>query len=97
MIYAFVFPLVGGTLPFLVFAFTPASIYPGTLPQNMQHSAIATFTLGSLAKGVLDIYGTSSDFIKFYWMAGGILTAAGIILYVFQLVFKKKPNTERSA
>lgn len=90
MIYAFVFPLVGGALPFLSMALYRCRRLPGRLPLNLYHSGIATVTLGSILEGVLAIYGTSNDLIKFYWYIGFGLIAAGILLYGLEWMRGKK-------
>lgn len=75
MIYAFAFPLVGGTLPYML---------PGVTwnPGSMYHAGIATLTVGSIVKGVLEIYGTTNGLTAVYWLAGGILTAVGVARFL---------------
>lgn len=80
MIYAFAFPLAGGTLPFLMIALSQTKKYPGAVAGNLYHSGIATLTVGSILRGVLDIYGTTNCLLGFYWIVGGALTIAGIIV-----------------
>jgi len=81
MIYAFAFPLVGGTLPFWLLARKDNVKYPGAVARNLYHSGIATFTVGSIIRGVLDIYGTTNVLSGFYFGAGGIFVLAGVILF----------------
>lgn len=81
MIYAFGVPLVGGTLPYLVIGLSRRKRYPGIVAKNLHHAGIATLTVGSVLQGVLDIYGTTNDLIRFYWVVGAALTFAGIINY----------------
>ena len=66
MIFAFAFPLVGGTLPFFVIALSHAKKYPGIVARNLYHSGIATLIVGSIVHGVLDIYGTTNHLLSFY-------------------------------
>ena len=76
MIYAFVFPLAGGTLPFLALAlFGPRKPVAGSL----YHAGIAALTISSILRGVLDIYGTSNHLIKGFWILGIVLTVIGAI------------------
>lgn len=91
MIYAFAFPLVGGCLPFFLLGMwsyigdNTHPIYlqpPGTLCRNLHHSGIATLTVGSIIRGVLDIYGTTSYLSKIYWIVGIAFLLSGIILYI---------------
>ena len=89
MIYAFAFPLVLGTLPFLIFGLKPCSKYPIRSVRCCYHATIATATIGSIIKGVLDIYGTSSNLLWVYVYASAIMFAASIVLYLVQ-IFRKK-------
>lgn len=90
MIYAFVFPLAGGTLPFMSMSRFGCRRLPGRLPLNIYNAGIATVTVGSIMKGVLDIYGTTNDLLGFYWYIGFGLLAAGVILYLLRIISAKK-------
>lgn len=79
MIYAFAFPLVGGTLPFLAMDLFHWKKYPSAIATNLYHSGIATLTVGSIIQGVLEIYGTTNSLCGIYWIVGGILVIMGII------------------
>ena len=79
MIYAFVFPLAGGVLPFLMMAVLQIKRYPDVWFRNLYHSGIATLTAGSIVRGVLEIYGTTNSLTRFYWWAGAILITAAIL------------------
>lgn len=81
MIYAFAFPLVGGTLPFWLLARNGRGKYPGTVACNLYHSGIATLTVGSMIRGVLDIYGTTNKLSGYYFSVGGLLVIIGVILF----------------
>ncbi|MBO5070842.1 MAG: hypothetical protein J6C37_10865 [Roseburia sp.] len=90
MIYAFAFPLVGGTLPYLVIGLSRRKRYPGILAKNLYHAGIATLTVGSVLQGVLDIYGTTNSLIRFYWVVGAVLILIGIISYLmYPVVFER--------
>ena len=82
MIYAFVIPLAGGALPFLAVAMGHIGRFPGRISRSLYHAAITTFTIGSIMKGVLEIYGTTSALLPAYWIAGGLLTAGAVILNI---------------
>ena len=82
MIYAFVIPLAGGALPFLAIAMGHIRRFPGRISRSLYHAAITTFTIGSIMKGVLEIYGTTSALLPAYWIAGGLLTAGAVILNI---------------
>ena len=78
MIYAFVFPLAGGTLPFLAISLFRKR-YPGAVARNLYHSGVATLTVGSIVQGVLAIYGTTNRLTGLYWIVGVILVVSGIV------------------
>ena len=84
MIYAFGFPLVWGVLPFLLIGRFCASPYPCSLSRNFYHAGIATITVGSIVRGVLDIYGTSNVRIKTYWGVGIVLIVASVVVFIRQ-------------
>lgn len=81
MIYAFAFPLVGGTLPFWLLARKKTVKYPGAIARKLYHSGIATFTVGSIIRGVLDIYGTTNKLSGYYFLVGGVFVLVGVILF----------------
>lgn len=83
MVYAFLYPLVGGTVPFLVLALFSRK-FPGYSSQLVYHCAIATLTLGSILRGVLEIYGTANVLTVCYSWAGWGLAAAGLLLCFFE-------------
>lgn len=80
MLYAFMFPLVGGALPFLGLAFCSLPL-PGRVSCNLYHSGIAALTIGSLFEGVLKIYGTTNRLVVVYWLLGAAELFGGLILY----------------
>jgi len=79
MIYAFVFPLVYGTLPFMVLSLEKIKKYPNAIARNLYHSGVATLTIGSTVRGVLDIYGTTNTLSDYYWYVGIVLIVIGVI------------------
>lgn len=91
MLYAFVLPLVGGTLPFFGMAYCRVPV-PNKASRNLYHSGIATLTIGSLFKGALEIYGTTNRLISVYWILGTLLILIGLILY---FVCSKEKNENK--
>ena len=86
MIYAFIYPLCGGCLPF-----TALSLF-GKVSVNLwvkcfYHPGIATLTVGSIVEGVLEIYGTTNTLTQVYPIVGWILIGVGVALYIGQCVF----------
>ena len=82
MIYAFAIPLAGGALPFLAVAMGHIGRFPCRNSRSLYHAAIMTFTIGSIMKGVLEIYGTTSALLPVYWIAGGLLIAGAVALNI---------------
>lgn len=95
MIYAFLFPLAGGTLPFAAMSVYGRGRIPGRLTRNLYNAGIAALTMGSIMEGVLEIYGTTNDLLQIYWFAGFSLIGLGILLYIIGLFTAKKSNPRR--
>lgn len=83
MLYAFVFPLAGGVLPFFLLAFS-AFRMPGRTAFNLYHPSIASLTVGNLVQGALEIYGTTNRFVCVYWIAGAAFCLSGLFLYIIK-------------
>lgn len=81
MLYAFVFPLAGGTLPYFAISLSGGRHVPGRLAANLYNSGLAALTMGSIFQGVLDIYGTTNGLTAVYWLVGAGLAATGSALY----------------
>lgn len=90
MIYAFVFPLAGGTLPFLLFSLFQFAYFPRKTARQFYHSGMAALTTGSLVQGVLDIYGTTNALVDYYWIGGGVLTLCGVAGFLWPNIRKYK-------
>lgn len=82
MLYAFLIPLVGGTLVMFLFDYMCKKTMPGMLIFDLYNSGIITLTIGSVLKGVLDIYGTSNMLINVYWISGALLIVVSVFLYL---------------
>ena len=93
MIYAFAYPLVGGTLPFLGIAVFGVKKLPCFISRNLWHCGIATLTIGSIFNGVLEIYGTTNSLSIVYTICGIPLCASAAVVCV--LDFFKKRNNEQ--
>ena len=80
MIYAFVFPLAGGAFPYPLMYMLNSKLFH--VP-NIYHFGIATLTVGSIMQGILDIYGTTNEFVRFYWYVGAAeIVIGGVVLAV---------------
>jgi hypothetical protein len=84
MIYAFVFPLVGGVLLFLLMGMGKLFINSSAVSCNLYHAGIATLTIGSILTGIVEIYGTTNTLIRIYWMAGTFMILGSLLLCMAQ-------------
>ena len=92
MLYAFAFPLVGGVLPALILSLYPPEKSPWPLAAWLYRSGIAALSVGSVIRGVLDIYGTENVLTTWYWYTGFGLCALGAVLYAISLIRKCNPT-----
>ncbi|MEA4973623.1 hypothetical protein SDC9_87682 [bioreactor metagenome] len=92
MLYAFAFPLAGGTLPLYALALGKSKYLPERLAWNLYNAGIAAFTVGSIFKGVLDIYGTTNALVHVYWYLGTTLCGTGFLLYLYGILAFRKKN-----
>lgn len=81
MLYAFLFPLILGVLPCLVLVCKHAPL-PSGICLNAWNSGIACLTVGSLFRGALEIYGTTSRFSPVYFCAAVPLLVTGIFAFL---------------
>ena len=79
MILSFLFPFIG---LLEIFVIMNQKLAIKILSHNLFKASILTFTLGSILKGVLDIYGTTNRFIIVYLLLGLILFLLSIITYL---------------
>ena len=80
MIYAFAIPLVLGALPYALALYRQR--YPGRAFLGIWNAGIAVLSVGSVMRGVLDIYGTTNALIVVYPVAGCILLTLGVLLLI---------------
>ena len=81
MMYAFLFPLIGGALYNLIlYCFSRLSLQRG-LSLIFYNTGIAALTIGSIVRGILDSYGTDNILANVYWYAGAILVCLGVVFY----------------
>ena len=90
MVYLFMFPLVGGVIPYAILGLTPRTRCPSRVATRLYNSGVATLSVGSCVKGVLDIYGTTSVYMPVYWVAGIILATIGLAMYIIGYGSKRK-------
>ena len=83
MIFAFLIPLIGGSVIFLILYILKIN-NTNILAINCYHSLIATLTIESIIKGILDIYGTTNYLLNCYIYAGITLTIITFILLIIK-------------
>jgi hypothetical protein len=82
MTWMFLYLLIGGGIGyFLMERFIPGVVNAGgyQLFFNLYNSGLATLTVGSFLKGILEIAGTNSPYTIVFYITGGLFTAAGLI------------------
>ncbi len=94
MLYAFVVPLVAGTLLSHLLELFCRRRMPGRLAVLLYNFGIATLTVGCIFQGVLEIYGTTNRLMAAYWVAGVALLLIGAGSYAGAMllsVFRERP------
>ncbi|MBQ8164745.1 MAG: hypothetical protein IJZ94_02905 [Clostridia bacterium] len=86
MIYAFLFPLIGGALVWSIIGKAEKLKMPGGAVRNLYHSGIASFTVGSIFNGIIEIYGTESVFVYVYMITGIVLFVSSIIIFLIDFI-----------
>ena len=96
MLYAFIFPLILGILPWLMIAMDDRYFigegFPKQMTGNLWGAGITTLTVGSILHGVLDIYGTTSTITKYYFIAGAVLIVTALVINIIRKE-KQEPGT----
>lgn len=84
MTFLFLWPLILGFIPGILFYLFPGFRKPGMLSGNLYHSGVAALTVSSMLRGVFDIAGNSSDYQQWLMAIGFILLTGGIITYILR-------------
>ena len=72
--------------------------FPGSLELNAWGSGIAAMTVGSIFRGVLDIYGTTNKLVIVYPVVGTVMMTFGLVSFIMGKVtihraaMKKQPD-----
>lgn len=93
MTWMFLYPLLGGALIYLIGWWRVSSIihFPVyRFAYNSYNSGIATLTIGSFLKGVLEIAGTNSPYLAIFSGAGGLFIAIGMTIFIILAVKRQK-------
>ena len=93
MILAFLYPLLGGLVPAMLLLFAKEERQPGEWSRSLWAAGIASLTLGSLFRGVLEIYGTTSRLSAVYPALGWTLLALGLLAWAMERLRRRvKPS-----
>lgn len=93
MTWMFLYPLLGGALFYLIIELFLNKIKHASkyrLFYNFYNSGIAILTVGSFLKGILDIAGTNSPYVLFYFVTGWVCVACSLLVLASQFVLQKK-------
>ena len=75
-------PVCLGIVPFLgIYLFELC--LPSRIVTQLYASGVMTLTVGSIMRGVLDIYGTTNSMLVLYLYAGTALCTAGTVAFVY--------------
>lgn len=95
MMFGFVIPLVFGLVPYTLLFFFNKETNPSEIVSDLYNAGVATLTLASLYKGVLDIYGTTRYLhLGILSISGTTLILAGITIYLVTFILRKR-NSNR--
>ena len=83
MSYAFVFSLVLGIVGFIVFGWLNLE---NRIAFNLYNAGIATLTVGSILRGIIDIAGADTIYPAYYFLVGTAFVAIGGLMVVYQWI-----------
>lgn len=85
MTWMFLYPLLGGTLIFILSALLPEVTHREgyRIFYNLYNSGIAALTVGSFMKGIFDIAGTSSRYVMAFSITGILFLLSGLVILVY--------------
>lgn len=87
MSYAFTFSLVLGVVGFMVIGWLKLD---NRIALNLYNAGIATLTVGSVLRGILDIAGADATFPIYYFIVGAVFAAVGGLIYFFQWIERNR-------
>lgn len=89
MSYAFVFSLILGVVGYVIIGRLNLE---NRIAFNLYNAGIATLTVGSLLRGILDIAGADSAYPIYYFVVGTIFAMIGSLLFFYQWTLTKSNN-----
>lgn len=87
MDFMFLYPILGGTLVFLLLALVLAKLPPklrrlSRIAYNLYNSGIAAFTSAAMLTGIMEIAGTGSEWIIYMKGFGFVVMATSIVYQI---------------
>ena len=82
MTWLFLWPFALGVLPCLILHLGKGLPRPNRVTINVYNSGVAAITVSSLLRGIFEIAGTASPLQTGLWIAGLVMTGAGIVFYL---------------
>ena len=85
--FAFLFPLIGGTLLYLFLCMLNSF---KKWPYNFYNAGIATITVGSILRGVNEIAGADTLYYMWFYLVGIIFIVLALILLLIEFLLRRK-------
>ncbi len=86
MMYAFSIPLLFGILPWMIIVTNNRAMskkdFPPAVTVNLWIAGVMTLTIGSIFRGILDIYGTTSALTKCYLIVGAMFMIVALMTLI---------------
>lgn len=92
MMNAFLIPLIFGFIVSLILLISKNIEINNRISINLYNASIATFTIYSIFRGVLEIYGTTNNLINIYLYIGTILMLLSIIICIYKYLNRGNKN-----
>lgn len=92
MIFSFLWPLIGGVFVYTLLIKARPRLRPSVPAALLYNSGIALFALGSIFRGVLEIYGTTNRLLNVYLIGGFFFLLSGLLTYILQSAFCAEEN-----
>ena len=92
----FLMPLCGVALPAVIGYFTPLHRYLGRAAFNLWNSGMATWAVGCLFRGIVNISGRHTTLDQPYWVAGWIFLALSLAAEILHIIYRKDSNINQT-
>lgn len=86
MVYLFAIPLLLGVLPEFFALINPRFAVRSSWQPILQAFAVATLAVGSALQGIVEIYGTTNQFIVYYFVVGVGLAIASSVVWALRFL-----------